>query len=431
MPYSASLEFLYALQKHGMKLGLETIESLLARLGRPQERYRTFHIAGTNGKGSTAALTAAVLQAAGYRVGLYTSPHLMDFRERIRVDGESIPADSVTALTERLRHIMGATLGPTFFEFVTAMAFQFFADASVDVAVVEVGLGGRYDATNVLTPQGAVITNIALDHLEHLGTTIGDIAFEKAGIIKEGIPLVTGRLVPEAESVIGRIALERRAPWYRWGVEFQAVGDSPRNFRYDGLAVSFRDLDCPLEGAHQLENAACALAALEMTSARGVPISEEDVRTGLRLVRWEGRLEVVERNPLLLLDGAHNPAAALVVADYLAAHRRAHPESRIILVWGMMRDKDRLGFLHAILPAVDEVVVTQAQVPRAASVQELSESLTGMTEAVHLAPLPGEALARARRLADPEDLICVTGSLMLVGEVTALLHGCKLSPLRG
>ncbi|TLY30927.1 MAG: bifunctional folylpolyglutamate synthase/dihydrofolate synthase [Nitrospirae bacterium] len=428
--YSSSLGFLYGLQKHGIKLGLETIAGLLARLGRPQERYHTLQIGGTNGKGSTAAMTAAILRAAGYRVGLYTSPHLVDFRERIRVNDDPIPEDGVAALTERLQEAAGLSLSPTFFEFTTALALQFFADSQVEIVVLEVGMGGRFDATNVVVPLASAITNVALDHEEYLGHSVGAIAFEKAGIIKRGVPVVAGRLHPEAAEVIERVASEQAAPLVRLEADFRTQGDRGC-FRYEGLGWSYAELSCPLDGAHQLDNAACALALLESAAAKGVRISEESVRAGLRSVCWEGRLEVVEHRPTLLLDGAHNPAAAEVVAAQLAAHRRDHPGSRILLVIGMMRDKDRAGFFRAILPTVDDVIVTQANMARAATVEDLCASLGEGADSVHVAPHPADALALARRLAAPEDLICITGSLMLVGEVKALLRGCALSPIRG
>ncbi len=428
--YSSSLEFLYGLQKHGIKLGLETINEMLARLGRPQGRYHTLHIGGTNGKGSTAAMTAAILRAAGYRVGLYTSPHLVDFRERIRVNDDPIPEDCVAELTERLQDAAGLSLSPTFFEFTTALALQFFAGSQVEIAVLEVGMGGRFDATNVVVPLASAITNVALDHEEYLGHTVGAIAFEKAGIIKRDVPVVAGRLSPEAVEVIKRIASEQAAPLVRLHVDFRTHGDR-ECFRYDGLNWFYADLFCPLDGTHQLDNAACSLALLELAAAKGIRVSEESVRAGLRSVCWEGRLEVVEHHPTLLLDGAHNPAAAEAVAAHLAAYRGDHPGSRILLVIGMMRDKDLEGFFRAILPTVDEAIVTQANMARAATVEELCSFLGERSDSVHVAPHTADALALARRLASPEDLICVTGSLMLVGEVKALLRGCGLSPIRG
>lgn len=431
MNYSASLAYLYSLQRHGIKLGLETVTLLMERLGSPHSRFRTLHIAGTNGKGSTAAMAAAVLQAAGYRVGLYTSPHLVDFRERIRVDGEMIAEERVSQLTQQLRDMCRQDLSPTFFECTTAMAFQYFADSSVDAAVVEVGLGGRFDATNVIRPVACAITTIALDHQEYLGPTLSSIAAEKAGIIKPRIPVVVGLLDAEAEGTINRIAVERQAPMHRLNREFRTAEESPSRFDYHGVNSWYEGLTCPLAGRHQLDNAACALALLEMAAGDGILVSEQAVRQGLRSVKWEGRLEIVERRPTIVLDGAHNPAAASVLADSLFEMMRGRPQGRLVLVLGMMRDKNHRGFITPLRHLVGEIVLTQADLPRSATVPELRAALQDSVPSLHEAPVPADALALARQLAGPDDVICVTGSLMLVGDVTALYRGCGLSPIRG
>jgi dihydrofolate synthase / folylpolyglutamate synthase len=431
MTYAASLQFLYRLQMHGMKLGLDTVESLLDRIGRPHHGYPIFHIGGTNGKGSTAAMAAAMFQAGGYRVGLYTSPHLVDFRERIRVDGELIACDALAGWTDRLHAAMGKTLDPTFFEFTTAMAFGYFAEMDVDVAVIEVGMGGRCDATNVVTPLVSVITNVTLDHEAHLGRTIAAIAFEKAGIIKPHVPVVLGHVNSDAWDVIEQVAAHHAGATYRWGRAFRTVGDPLTGFDYAGMTVSYANLVCPLSGRHQLENAGCALALVELASERGFSLTEAAVRSGLRRVSWEGRLERIEHDPDLVLDGGHNPAAGAVVADYLSDYRAQHPAARIIVVVGFMRDKDRIGFFNAILPVVDEVIITHVQMARAATLEEIQEALEGWSGLVHSASTSGEAVTMARRIAEAQDLICVTGSLMLVGEVKAFLRGCDVSLLRG
>jgi dihydrofolate synthase/folylpolyglutamate synthase len=433
MTYQAALDVLYALQKHGIKLGLDTIGSLLARLENPQQRFMCLHVGGTNGKGSTAAMAASILQHAGYRVGLYTSPHLVDFRERMQVDGAPISEDQVSALTARVRD-EDAQEAATFFEFTTAMAFQHFADSGVEVAVIEVGMGGRFDATNIVTPLVAAITNVSLDHQEFLGPTLSAIAFEKAGIIKEGVPVVVGRLRPEAACVIERVAHEQRAPQYRWGTDFYAEGDPEQGFHYEGVAHKYEQLTCPLAGAHQLENAACAIAMVELAQLRAREVSEEAIRRGLRAVAWGGRLERVESGigePTLLLDGAHNVGAAEVIRTYVSQYRQSHPESRVILLVGMMRDKDHKAFLRLLLPLADEVILTQAQLARAASVEELCQSVGDWPIPIHRMPGASDALALARHLGRKEDLICATGSLILVGEMKAILQGCGLSSIRG
>ena len=431
MNYSAAIAFLYGLQKHGIKLGLENMLALMARLGHPERRFRALHIAGTNGKGSTAAMAASILQAAGYRVGLYTSPHLVDFRERIRVNGAMVPEERVAALAERLRAAAGPDLVPTFFEVTTAMAFLHFAESAVDVAVLEVGLGGRFDATNVVVPAACAITTIALDHQEFLGYTEREIAFEKAGIIKAGVPVVVGRLGDEAMGVMRASAAACGAPLRHLGTSFYVDGQDPAQFTYRGPAGVIDRLRCALSGQHQLDNAACAIALVEAAGSSGVRVHGAAVRKGLESVRWEGRLEVVDRHPLMVLDGAHNPAAAAVVAEYLRAYRSRHPAARIFLVLGMMRDKDHRAFMDALQPQVSEVILTQADVVRAATVEELRAGLSESGLPVHGVPVPADAVALARRLASDEDVVCVTGSLMLVGEVKAAMRGCGLSPIRG
>lgn len=337
MTYSSAVEYLYGLQKHGIKLGLHNIRTLLDRLDRPERRYRSIHIAGTNGKGSTAAMVAAILTAAGYRVGLYTSPHLVDFRERIRVNGAMIPEDRVSELVDRLR-LAARDLPVTFFELSTALAFQYFADATVDVAVLEVGMGGRYDATNVVEPVATAITTIALDHEEYLGNTLEKIANEKGGIIKPQVPLVMGRIDQGPAQVIRDLATQRQAPLYELGHTF-SVREAGGVFDYDGILGSHRGLICPLQGRHQLDNAACALALVEVAARAGITVPAVAVQTGLASTQWEGRLEVADQNPTVLLDGAHNPEAAQALGAFLAKFRLEHPGRQVALILGMMRDK--------------------------------------------------------------------------------------------
>lgn len=431
MTYSAAIGYLYGLQKHGIKLGLETIQALLDRIGHPERRFRALHIGGTNGKGSTTAMAAAMLQAYGLRVGLYTSPHLVEFRERIRVNGEMIPEERVADLTGRLHVALMQDLDPTFFEMTTAMALLHFAESHVDVGVLEVGMGGRFDATNVVNPMACAITTIALEHQEYLGRTEDAIAFEKAGIIKPSVPVVIGRMGPEASGVIRRIAQERAAPLWQLGHEFFVEEDGPEQFSYRGRTQVFEGLTCHLAGRHQWDNAACALALLEAAGKAGVAVDEAAVHRGLQSVLWEGRLEVIEEYPLVVLDGAHNPAAAAVLARYLQAYLTRHPDSRIILVWGMMRDKDHRGFIAPLRSVVSEIVLTQAGLARSATVQELRASLAEWRRPVFEAPLPAEALTAAKARATSGDLICVAGSLMLIGDIKAAVRGCGLSPLRG
>ncbi len=431
MTYSETVQFLYGLQQHGIKLGLGTIRALLTRAGEPQRGYPSLHIGGTNGKGSTAAIVASILQAAGYCVGLYTSPHLIDFRERIRVNGVMIPEDRVTALVETLQANALPDLAPTFFEFTTALAFQYFAECNVDVAVLEVGLGGRFDATNVVEPLATAITTIGLDHEAYLGPTLEAIAFEKAGIIKPAVPLVIGRIDAPARHVIEARALAEAAPIMALDREFRSEGASPVDCHYVGIAAEYEHLSCPLQGRFQLDNIACALALIELAQSRGLGISEGAVRLGLQHTAWEGRLEFVGETPTVLVDGAHNPAAALALAEFLTEWRRKNPAARIHAIIGMMRDKHPREFLRPLVPVIDSLILTQADLPRASTGSDLREILRDCMPFARVAATSADALAWAKRSAAPADLICVTGSLMLVGEIKAFLRGCTLSPIRG
>ncbi|GKS65583.1 bifunctional folylpolyglutamate synthase/dihydrofolate synthase [Nitrospira sp.] len=432
MSYSPVIEYLYGLQKHGIKLGLDTMRLLLERVGNPERSLRVLHIGGTNGKGSTAAMAAAILQHSGQRVGLYTSPHLVEFRERIRVDGCMITEEQVSALVHRLRAILAPDLNPTFFEMTTAMAFLHFAESKVDVAVLEVGLGGRFDATNVVPePLACVITTIGLDHQEYLGRTEEAIAFEKGGIIKSGVPLILGRIGRAAEDVLSQIAKNLAAPVSQLGRHFHIEPNEAERLVYRGTTHTIDGLSCGLAGRHQWDNAACALALVEAAARAGIQTNETAVREGLRTVSWEGRLEPIEEYPRVILDGAHNLPAARVLAQYLADYASYHPTSRIILVWAMMRDKDHRAFIASLQPVVSEIVLTQTGLARSATVDELRSALDTWPGPVWEAVHPMNALAVAKGRAAPHDLICIAGSLMLVGEVKAAVRGCGLSPIHG
>jgi dihydrofolate synthase/folylpolyglutamate synthase len=432
MSYSLATEYLYGLQKHGIKLGLETMRFLLERVGNPQRALHVLHIGGTNGKGSTAAMAAAVLQHSGKRVGLYTSPHLVEFRERIRVNGCMITEEQVAELVARLRVNLNHDLNPTFFEMTTAIAFLHFVESDVDVVVLEVGLGGRFDATNVVDdPLACAITTIGLDHQEHLGQTEEAIAFQKGGIIKPHVPIVIGRMGSKASEVLRRIAKEFSAPLWQLGQDFHIEAKGSERFLYRGTSQVVDDLLCGLAGRHQWDNAACALALLEAADRAGLQTGQPAARAGLRTVSWEGRLESIEADQNVLLDGAHNPPAAKVLSQYLKEYASSHPTSRIILVWGMMRDKDHRGFIAPLLPLVSEIVLTQIALARSATVDELRMALGAWPGPVLEAVCPMDALTLAKGRYTTHDLICIAGSLMLVGEVKAAVRGCGLSPIRG
>ena len=403
--------------------------ALLAALGNPQNAYKIVHVAGTKGKGSTSAMIAAILQAAGYRTGLYTSPDLHTFRERIRMNGEVMPEAELV----RLAPVVGdalepldPTLGPyIMWEVATALGFLYFSEARADAAVIEVGLGGRLDATNVVAPLVSVITSISYDHMNVLGNTLAEIAGEKAGIIKSGVPVVTSAQAPDAVEVIARIAAERRAPLIRVGPD----GADGCDYTYrPGAATSerqtfdlrtprgeYRDVELALLGEHQIENAAAAIAVAEHVTERGLPVAESAIRQGLCDVEWQGRLQVVHREPWVVVDAAHNADS---FAHLFAALRRHFSFDRLLLVLGVMADKDIPGIAREIARAgVDSVIVTTFDNTRVAAPQLVTSRLAeaGVAQQ-HVAEPSADAIAAALEEATPRDLICVAGSVAFAGE---------------
>lgn len=429
--YEAARERLYELQQFGIHLGLDTISSLLSELGNPQERIPVLHVAGTNGKGSVAAVTASILQAAGVRVGLYTSPHLLDFPERIQVQGRCILEGRVVALFNTIQALPSFTVPPTFFEVATAMAFQYFAEERVDIAVLEVGLGGRFDATNVCRPIGTVITNISFDHEKHLGSSLEAIAFEKAGVVKRNVPLVMGPVNPSVAAILEKQARQKQARTFRFGNEFRRISRSSGAFDFIGMHHEFVNLHCALDGEHQTVNAACAVALLEACVMPRTRIPERAVRQGLEQVSWPGRLERLRRHPEILCDGAHNPAAADCLKVHLQARLSEEQECRLILMVGMMQDKNLSVFLKALAPLADVVILTRINSPKSATVHALKQALPGIDRPVYECDAPEAAFDLATGLASEDDLICVTGSLFLVGHVKSLMMGRTYEPVLG
>ncbi len=436
MTYADAVAFLYGLGRFGIKLGLQNIQRLLAALGDPQQAYPAVHIAGSNGKGSTAAFLASILQAAGHRVGLYTSPHLLDFTERLRVDGRPASEADIVSLATEVKaaadrifgpcplgepggRATGAAAGsavyPTFFEFTTAMGFLHFARRGVRVGVVEVGLGGRFDATNVLEPLVAVITNIALEHTEYLGRTVAAIAGEKAGIVKPGGSVVTASREPEALAVFAAACAERGAALHRVQDEVTITGTANglegQRFRAATRSRDYDELRIPLLGRHQVLNAATALLAAEHLETRGLPVGEEVIRRGLAGARWPGRLQIVGRDPLTILDGAHNPAGAAALRDFLLERRAAF--DRLFLVFGVLRDKDWEGMLSALGPLAHQVILTRPEGTRAADPWNLPAADRYCAK-LDIREQVGEAIALARAAAAPRDAVLITGSLFTV-----------------
>jgi dihydrofolate synthase/folylpolyglutamate synthase len=385
---------------------LDRMRRLLCALGNPERAFLSLHIAGTKGKGSTAHMAEAILREAGYRTGLYTSPHLVDMRERIRLGGVPVSEEEFTwAMAEMEPELR--RLRPTYFETMTAAAFLIFARRKVDYAVVEVGLGGRLDATNVILPAACAITTIDYDHMDKLGHTLREIAGEKAGILKPGVPSVSSPQVPEARKVL--LARARGLFFPRFQV--RSRGDVLR-FTVEGTGGRRYGLALPVLGEHQAANAATAIALVEHSGARCSP---GVVRRALAKVRLPGRVEVLGRRPWLIVDAAHNPVSARALAGAL----RGVPRRRTILVFGASADKDYGGMLRTLLPGTDLAIFTRAMNPRAAAPSDLLRRARG--RAAVAAGSVARALGMARKAAGPQDAIVVTGSFYVAGEALALL----------
>jgi dihydrofolate synthase / folylpolyglutamate synthase len=416
-----ALAFFSRLSPSSIKLGLERVEAALEALGHPERRYPALHVAGTNGKGSTCAFASSALHAAGHRVGLYTSPHLVRVNERIRVDGVEISDECFgQRILEVLERHPEAATSLTYFEFGTVVAFWHFAREAVDVAVVEVGLGGRLDATRACQPLVTTITPVSFDHMEYLGHTLDAIAGEKAGILKPGVPLVLSRQEPEALAAIERIAGPLGVPMLREGRDFGLVSDPERGLVYTGPGLSLEGLTLGLRGEHQRQNAAVALASLERLSARGPRVPREALRAGVAGARWPGRLEELGGAPPLLLDGAHNPAGVAVLLDGL---RSLYPGRRVHCVFGVVADKDRGPMLRALLPSCTSVHLTPLETPRSLAPERYLEEVRALCANAHAYSSLDAALSGAQALAVSSDVVLCTGSLFLVGSVRAKWGG--------
>jgi dihydrofolate synthase/folylpolyglutamate synthase len=420
MTYQESLDYLTSLGRFGIKLGLERTEALLHQLGDPQDLFQGVLVAGTNGKGSVCAMVASVLQAAGYRVGLMPKPHLISYTERIQVDQRPITEYDFAALLTELQPSISkvaADLGPpTEFEILTSAALYYFARAGIDLLVCEVGLGGRLDSTNVLDLGVSVITNIALDHTQYLGSTLEAIAAEKAGILKKDSIAITGAQ-PPALAVIEAAAQKQEIPLLRLGQEIELVATDKEWAGVQATvttpAGTYRDLRIPLLGLHQADNAALAVAAIDALRSRGWEISDGALRDGLARTRWPGRLEVVDRNPVVLVDGAHNPAG---LQRSLATVQKLAKDRPLVIVFGVMKDKDVPAML-AQLRAMDVPVIFSAiGWHRAAAPADLAAQFGAAAQS---AESSGDALDRARERATSSGIVLVCGSLYLVGEVMA------------
>ena len=409
--YEDSLEYLYGLEKFGSVFGLDNISRLLGSLDDPHRSFRSIHIAGTNGKGSVATMISCILKEAGYRVGKYTSPHLVSFTERITVNEEEITEEDFALLTGHIRD-RAARRCPggfsTFFDFTTAMAFEYFRRKRVDIAVIETGLGGRLDSTNVIEPVASIITNVAFDHVKELGGTITKIAGEKAGIIKKGIPVITGARY-RAREVIEKTAGDNQSAVYSLGRDFSFRKSGRGHMSYRGLKRSMKNVAVNLNGDHQLSNAAIALCAIDVLLELGYNVSEGEARSALCSVIWQGRLEVIRERPLIIFDGAHNASGVRALRNFIRTNYR---DRRKVLVFGVMRDKDYRKMLKSLNDCIDLTILTQPRTDRALDTATMKNAALNPIVTTDTR----SALARARQVAGDRDLILVTGSFYTIGE---------------
>lgn len=436
--YNRALDFIHGLNRFGTKLGLHNITKLLELLDNPHRNMKIIHVAGTNGKGSTSAMIDSILRSAGFKVGLYTSPYLEVFNERMRVNGENISNNDLARLTDKVRekviYMRENNLGsPTEFEVVTAIGFLYFKEQAVDFLVLEVGMGGRLDATNVVTPLVSVITPISLDHQQYLGSTLKDIAREKCGIIKPGIPVVTGPQEDEAMAVIEEtcgvmkcsltkvVNAKDRTP-NTASYQYVAGGVKGMTFDLTTQKTDYQGLQIGLIGRHQLDNAATAVSAVELLSSIGVNIAKDAIYMGLRKVKWPGRLEVMGEKPTILIDGAHNIAGIKTLKTALEQY--FYDKSKILVI-GILEDKDYEEMLKELIPMADTVICTAPDNPRALSATRLSEAVANIFQKSQIKVYAEEKIENAVKLAyslaAAEDMIVFAGSLYMIGHVRTLL----------
>jgi dihydrofolate synthase/folylpolyglutamate synthase len=420
IPFQDAYGWLCSFDKYGWIFGLERITVLLEQLGNPHEELKVIHVAGTNGKGSVCKYVSSILQKAGYTIGLYLSPHVERFSERIVVNNQEISKEDFAMLVSQVKPVVDAMKKqdntPTFFEIVTALAFLHFKNCSVDYAVVEVGLGGRFDATNVVHPLVSVITNISLEHTDILGKDVASIAFEKAGIIKEYVPVVSAA-VDEARVTIERVTKERNT-LVTWIDQTMWKRKSYQG-RYQEFMIrgSFKDysVKTSMLGQHQGENLAVAIAAIEQLQMGGVYLTDSDIQDGIEATTHLGRMEIISEEPLILLDGAHNPAGMSMLVQTL---REDFSDHRLVLILGVLKDKDLQTMVSTIVPISDVIIITKSGNPRAADPQQLKKIIEGfdINKTVFVEDSIPCAIDHAKQLAKQKDLICVTGSLFTVGE---------------
>ncbi len=418
------LDSMYSLRRFGIKLELSTIKKILREIGDPQNQFASIHIAGSNGKGSVASALSSILHSAGYKVGLYTSPHLVRFNERICINNQPISDEDVVDSYKAVKSVHYGEREPTFFEFATAMALYEFSKHKVDWAVIETGMGGRLDATNVITPSVSVITNISLEHTMYLGNAITDIAGEKGGIIKKGCPVVTGAKQKEVVLTLEKIANEKSAPFYHVGDDFKVIRNRSGSFNYHGIDETWINKHTGLSGNYQVDNAALVLACCEILNKDDSILPFQSIKDGLAQNQWPGRLEVVSTSPYILLDGAHNLIAARNLGKFLSDNLA---DRAITLVVGILDDKPYASMLRSLVPVCSRVILTQVKNERALPADKLYQAARKMNQNITVIPDVAKALKHAVETVSDNDAVCVAGSLYVVGEAKEELEKTGLN----
>ena len=425
MPLTVLLEKLYARRRFGIKPGVERVKELLATLGIPEKQFRSIHVVGTNGKGSTSAFLASILKCAGYRTAQFSSPHLVCFSERFRIDGVECREEKLARTLESV--LEAAPEEATFFEVTTALAVLLFSGEDIDFAVIEAGMGGRSDATAAINAEMTIITPIAFDHSEYLGRTLAEIADEKAGIIEPFTKVVSAKQSDAVFSVIEEKARSLNSPLTYMGRDFSARWNSRGTLDYKGIQTSLTGLLPGIHGRYQIGNAALALAAAELLECPKQAVGSDALAMGVTSASWPGRMELVPGNPPLLLDGAHNPAGAVALAESLVDY----PCRRILMVTGVCLDKDAEQMYPPLIPLVDRIYTVTPSVERALNAETLSQLFADMGVASKVCSSVADAVQTARSESEPGDMILVCGSLFVVGETKAWLENSNYSGIRG
>ncbi len=424
--FEDTLKYLFDLQFFGMKLGLDNIRNLLKFMDHPEHSFPAIHVAGTNGKGSTCAMLESIFRAAGYRTGLYTSPHLFHFSERVRVNGSAIPEDDIVRLTNNMR-IRIDHLKCTFFEATTAMAFEYFKEQKIDIGIIETGLGGRLDATNVIDPILSVITNIDLEHTEHLGKTVESIAYEKAGIIKPFKTCLAGPVNQNIKAVFDQTAANGQSPLFYLDTitsisnsELEVDGSvMDLEIRHESKNSNFKKLQIGLAGKHQLNNAALAVGAVMLQNK--FTVSEDAIRNGLKNVAWKTRLEMIQKQPCIVADAAHNPAGIRALSEAILEIYKPKFD-KLFLIVGMLADKDYAEAAKILAPHFTEIVTVTPQNERALPASRLSEAFRVFHKRVEKAESLGEAIAEIKSKMSSRDLLVITGSHFVLSELKDIMR---------